>query len=457
MIILTYALIAFSPGIRPLYSHESPALQVAYTSSKVTVPASESVKVKITSDESGTLRFYNVNGRAVSFANRAGDVVTSQRIKANTPELCTLRKGPTYRICVLVHGGFFSEKKAEYELKAVQPRAEAEAVHLSPMITFRWTGLLPVVLFAGIAAGLLMVQSSRKADALLKQELQAIEDMGKAAKEADEKVKKIGEYILVDEIGKGTLATVYRVKNDKGELFAMKVPSPQISTDPRFKTRFLREAPTLKTLNHPGVAKMYGYRLGGRGKTYICFEYVEGQSLRALLQENPVQPLRVVIKMISDIAAALAYAHSKRIIHRDVRPENIILTESNEVKITDFGIARALDSKALTSSGSTVIANPSYLPPEQIQTSHVDSRADLYSLGVMFYELLTARLPFQGENPLMTIQKLVSEEPCPPRTHNALIPEEIESVVMKLLRKDPGERYATADEVSRELRQFLLR
>jgi serine/threonine protein kinase len=258
--------------------------------------------------------------------------------------------------------------------------------------------------------------------------------------------EKIGEFALVAEIGKGTMGTVYRVKNSKGDLFVLKLPHPEVFADTGFRSRFLRDADIVGTFNHPGVVKMYEYRMKQGAQPYICFEHVQAQSLRAFMKKNPSLPLKVTAKIVTDLALALGYAHSKGIIHRYIKPENIMITDSHEVKLTDLGIPGAMDLKTPEAAAAVAASASSYLSPEQIEKKEADVRSDLYSLGVIFYELLTAQLPSREDG---------AGEPLPASSHNALISPEMEAIVMKLIRKNPRERYEAAAALIKDLKAFL--
>ena len=454
-IIMAFILMAVLAGLSPLNSQESPVPSgyVAFSTVTKGPPPSSSLKVKITSDESGTLRFYNVNGYAISFVNGEGKLVTSQRLRAQTPEVCTVRKGATYKICFLVREGLFSKRKAEFMLSTTQFKT-GDPLHLSPMTTFRWTVLLlPIALGAGITLGSNMAKRAKERAALPHQE----PEDGESAKKTVKKVRKAGDtirhYTIVDEIGHGRMATTYRVKNNKGGLFVLKLLHPELFDDLTFRIRIQREVSTLMGLYHPGIVRMYGSWMKEREEFYLCYEYIEGQSLRTFLQKNPLPSQEATVGMIIDSAAALGFAHSKGIVHRDVRPENIMLTRKNAVRLTDFGLARDFDLKTLTDSDA-VPGKGCYLSPEQADSGRVDSQSDLYALGVIFYEMLAGRPPFQDEDALKTVRMHVCSEPCSPRCHNESIPDEIDAVVMKLLRKDPRERFNTAEEMIGLLRKY---
>lgn len=264
---------------------------------------------------------------------------------------------------------------------------------------------------------------------------------------APKTILEIGDYKVIDRLGRGGMATVYKVKDKYGDIYALKVPHPHIFEDAEFKKRFLREAKHIQSLNHPNIVRMFDYSIGRDDSTpFICLEFVDGVTLKSFMEKNPMLPMGVTLRIASQIASALGFAHSKGIIHRDIKPENIMVTKKNEIKIMDLGISRGADSTTLTSSSAT-IGTPYYLAPEQVQSSMVDARADLYSLGVIMYEMLTARLPFASENPVEIIMKKMAEAPPPPRRFNALIPGDIEKIVLKLMETDPAKRFQSAREL----------
>lgn len=234
---------------------------------------------------------------------------------------------------------------------------------------------------------------------------------------------------------------------------AVKVLFPQFAAEPTFVERFRREAQAAANLNHPSVVAVYDW--GEHDDTYfIVMEYVDGRSLAEVLRaEGTLHPDRAA-EICTDAAAALGFAHRNGTVHRDVKPGNILITPDGQVKVTDFGIARAFGGgDELTQTGS-VMGTATYFSPEQAQGKNVDPRSDLYSLGIVLFEMVTGRPPFIGDSPVAIAYKHVQESPPRPTSLNPAIPKPLESVIARLLAKNPAQRYPSAEEVRTDLRRF---
>jgi serine/threonine protein kinase len=253
-----------------------------------------------------------------------------------------------------------------------------------------------------------------------------------------------GRYALREPLGRGGMAVVYRADDTVlGRPVAVKVLSGGLARDPAFVERFRREARAAARLAHRGVVTVFDH--GSQGDVhYIVMELVEGTTLAELLARGPLGTERAVA-VGEAVLAALEEAHRRGLVHRDVKPGNVMLTGAGEVKVMDFGIARSAEAETLTGSG-TVVGSASYLSPEQVRGQTADLRSDLYSLGCVLYEALSGRPPFAGSSPMSVAHRHVSEEPVPLGDLVA-IPSPLEAVVMRALEKDPGVRYGSAGEM----------
>jgi len=250
------------------------------------------------------------------------------------------------------------------------------------------------------------------------------------------------------------MADVYRATDQLlGRTVAVKILHPQFAKDPVFIERFRLEAQAAANLNQPNVVNVYDWGIED-STYYLVMEYVEGLNLKdIILRGGPLLPERAVEIAIA-ITGALEAAHTAGIVHRDIKPQNIICTSDDKVKVMDFGIARATGGQAMTQTG-TIMGTAQYISPEQAQGRVADPRSDLYSLGVVLYEMLTARVPFDGENPVSIAYKHVREDPLPPSMINPDVSPELEAVVMKALAKNPENRYRSAKEMRADLERSL--
>src|SRR3954451_13519498 len=267
---------------------------------------------------------------------------------------------------------------------------------------------------------------------------------------------KLGRYEVVRELGKGAMGIVYLAKDPLiGRLVALKTIRIQNSDDDEtkeFQQRFVREAQAAGILNHPSIVTVHDIgQDDGTGVSFIAMEYVEGSNLKEILAQGRPLTFEQIGEIVAQVADAIDFAHTKGIVHRDVKPANIILLDGMRAKITDFGIAKITSGGNLTTTGQ-FLGTPNYMAPEQIKGAPVDGRTDLFSLGICLYECLTRRKPFGGDS-LTTISYKIVHENFPPLNEiNPQIPDGYEEVVAPCLAKDPAKRYQRARDLGLALR-----
>jgi len=278
-------------------------------------------------------------------------------------------------------------------------------------------------------------------------------------------VRQLGDRYQVGELlGRGGMAEVHEGRDLRlGRRVAIKILKPDLARDPAFLARFRREAQSAASLNHPNIVAVYDtgedeYGQGPQAATapFIVMELVEGITLKELLQSgNKLVPERA-LEITSGVLAALDYSHRHGIIHRDIKPGNVMLTTTGAVKVMDFGIARAVaDAGQTGTSTSTVLGTAAYLSPEQAQGRTVDARSDLYSAGVVLFELLTRRAPFVADSPVAVAFAHVNEPPTPPSELDPTVPRQLDAIVMRALAKDPAQRYQTAVEFRADVERAI--
>ncbi len=259
-----------------------------------------------------------------------------------------------------------------------------------------------------------------------------------------------GSYEVVSPLGEGGMAMVYlgrRLTDD--HKVAIKILRPQYAHDREFVARFEREAQAVARLSHPHMVQVFDYGRDG-DVHFIVMEFVEGEDLKTLLRRVGAVPEPRAREIGAQVCEVLAYAHTQGIVHRDIKPQNILLTQDGQVKVTDFGIARALASAAITETG-TVLGSVQYLSPEQARGLGVGQSSDLYSLGIVLFEAIAGRLPFDGDSPITIALKHIHEPPPMPRHGGAPVSLETEQIILKALAKDPRDRYASAGEMREDL------
>jgi serine/threonine-protein kinase len=265
-----------------------------------------------------------------------------------------------------------------------------------------------------------------------------------------------GRYEVKGSIASGGMAEVFVARDMMlDRLVALKLMHPEFARNTAFIERFRREAQAAASLNDPRIVAIYDWG-SDEGTYFIVMEYVEGNTLAEIIRASGPLPISKAVKISLDVLGGLHLAHQKGIVHRDVKPANIAITANGTIKVMDFGIARAAHDGAMTvTQTGMVIGTASYFSPEQAQGKPVDARSDIYSVGIVLYEMLTGTVPFKGESPVAVAYKHVTEDPAPPRSLAEDIPAPLEAVVMKAISKNPDNRYQTALEMCRDLERVL--
>jgi eukaryotic-like serine/threonine-protein kinase len=263
-----------------------------------------------------------------------------------------------------------------------------------------------------------------------------------------------GRYRVLKRLGSGGMADVYCAQDQQlGRRVALKLLYRHLAEDEQFVERFKREASSAASLQHPNIVGIFD-RGQWDGTYYIAMEYVEGRTLKDIVRERGPAPPEAAVDVVLQILRAARFAHQRGIVHRDLKPQNVLIDDEGRIKVADFGIARA-GASDMTETGS-VMGTAQYLSPEQAQGRPVDARSDLYSIGIVLYEMLTGRVPFDAESPVTVALKQVSEAPMLPREIDPAIPPALEGVVLRALEKDPAHRFGNADEFIEALHRARL-
>ncbi len=267
--------------------------------------------------------------------------------------------------------------------------------------------------------------------------------------------RTLGQYRLDKRIGKGGMGAVYRAYDTERErTFAVKC---MLETErPSDVQRFLREASTASLLKHPNIVGVYTIEEAD-GILYIVMELLSGRPLSQRLREEPRIQRGEAVRVVRDVARALAYAHDLGIMHRDVKPRNIMVCDDGHARLMDFGLAREMTHGATVTTKGHVMGTPQYMSPERAQASRrtVDHRSDVWSCGVILYEIATGRMPFAAKTPVDVLDRILKEDPEPPCRVDPSLPADLETIILKCLEKDPRHRYATARELAEDLDRYL--
>jgi serine/threonine protein kinase len=263
----------------------------------------------------------------------------------------------------------------------------------------------------------------------------------------------LGRYEILGKLGEGAMGVVYRA-GDKtlGRVVALKMLSADLGADDELHQRFRREAEAIGRLNHPNIVTVYD--LGeSEGHLYMAMELLEGDDLRGLIERQVDIPLADRVRVMGQICEGLGYAHTRGVVHRDVKPANIFVTSGGQVKLLDFGLARVATRETITRAG-VILGTPDYMSPEQATGRALDQRTDIFSAGAVFYEFLTFQKPFKGKTLHSVLYQILSEEPETVLTLNPELPARLALAVHRMLRKDPDRRYQSMEEAGREVQRI---
>jgi serine/threonine-protein kinase len=262
--------------------------------------------------------------------------------------------------------------------------------------------------------------------------------------------QQIGPYRILKLLGKGGMGIVYQGMHAKLEqLVAIKVLSPEFCENSTMRERFVQEAKLQVKLSHPNVVNILNYLEDNRN-IYLIMEYIQGETLEARLRRSGALPVAECCRITVGVLEALSFMHRQGIIHRDIKPSNIMITDSGQIKVTDFGIAKATGEKGLTRTG-TQLGTVWYMSPEQIRGAQVSAASDIYALGVTLFQMATGKVPFQSESDFEIMKAHVEQQPPDPEALNPLIPPMLTGIILKALAKNSGDRYGSADELKSAL------
>jgi serine/threonine-protein kinase len=262
---------------------------------------------------------------------------------------------------------------------------------------------------------------------------------------------RLDNYELNDIVATSGMATVFRAHDLRsGRQVAIKVPHPEVESDPTMFDRFRREEEIGTRIEHPGVMKVFANP--DRSQVYMVMEWLDGRLLREVLNEQSKLPVERAVKLMVGICEALEHVHAHGVVHRDLKPENIMVSDGDEIHLIDFGIAASAGARRLTFAHfSQSMGTPDYISPEQVRGKRGDARSDIYSLGVMLYEMLTGVVPFSGPNPFAVMNDRLLNQPEPPREIEPSISPQLQEIVYRAMEREPKNRYASAREMAHDL------
>jgi len=260
----------------------------------------------------------------------------------------------------------------------------------------------------------------------------------------------IGKYKILQIVGMGGMGVIYKAVQDPlNRIVALKVLPPQMSNNEELSQRFEIEAKAISLLQHQNIVSIYEYG-SDKGYRFFAMQFIDGENLSTRIQRKKVMPMTEIIDISKQMCRGLRYAHSQNVIHRDIKSQNVLIDKENVARLSDFGIAKIFSSAHLTLTGVTV-GTPEYMSPEQAEGAEVDFKTDIYSLGVVIYEMLSKRPPFLANNPIAVAYKHVHEIPIPPSVKRRDTPKRLELIILKALKKDKKDRYNSTEEMLDDL------
>jgi serine/threonine-protein kinase len=264
---------------------------------------------------------------------------------------------------------------------------------------------------------------------------------------------QIDSYRIESQVARSGMATIYRAVDTRdGRVVALKIPHPDMESDPVLYDRFHREAAIGEKLNHPGVMRVFGDEKHSR--IYMVMEWCEGRLLRKILDEGRMSQEHA-LHIAVNILEALDYIHANGVVHRDLKPENIMVDDHDNIKLIDFGIAGDASARRLTYAKiTTALGSPNYISPEQVKGKRGDGRTDIYTMGIILYEMLTGKVPFTGSNPMQVINDRLINYPTPPSVLEPSISPQLQEVIYRAIERDPANRYPRASEFAHDLRHL---
>jgi serine/threonine-protein kinase len=261
----------------------------------------------------------------------------------------------------------------------------------------------------------------------------------------------LDQYHLDDVVARSGMATIFRATDQRsGQQVAIKVPHPEVESDPALFDRFRREEEIGRRLDHPGVMKVFPKE--DSDQVYMVMEWVDGKLLRQLLQQERKLPLEQTVSILLQMCDVLEYVHKHDVVHRDLKPENVMIDDRGRIKLIDFGIAASAGARRLTFANfSKTMGTPDYISPEQVKGKRGDVRSEIYALGVMLYEMSTGALPFSGPNPFAVMNSRLLNSPVPPRELNPEVSPQLQEIIYRALEREPKNRYASVRELAWDL------